>query len=189
MARPLSEEKREAILAAAIELVATQGTGAPTAKIAKAAGFAEGTLFTYFATKDDLLNQVFLEIETELAAALLDGYPAGGSPYERTRHLWDCLIDWGAANPAKRKAMRQLKVSDRVSEDSRCRAGELFQEITGVLEQNLADHAPVGQKVTYVAAILDTLAETTLEIILRDPEKREHYKQSGFEIFWKGIAR
>jgi AcrR family transcriptional regulator len=46
MARPLSEEKREAILASATELVATMGTGAPTAKIASKAGFAEGTLFT-----------------------------------------------------------------------------------------------------------------------------------------------
>ena len=35
---PLSEEKREAILASAAELVAAQGTGAPTAKIAKRRG-------------------------------------------------------------------------------------------------------------------------------------------------------
>ena len=46
MARPLSEEKREAILEAAAELVAQMGTGASTANIAKAAGVAEGTLFT-----------------------------------------------------------------------------------------------------------------------------------------------
>ncbi|BCP54519.1 TetR family transcriptional regulator [Kaistia sp. 32K] len=189
MARPLSEEKREAILAAAVELVATQGTGAPTAKIAREAGVAEGTLFTYFATKDELLNQLFLEIEAELAAALLDGYPVDGTPRERTRHLWDRLIDWGAANPAKRKVLRQLKVSDRITEGSRCSAGELFQEISAMLEQNLADHASAGQTVTYVGAILDSLAETTLEFILNDPEQREPYKKSGFEIFWKGIAR
>ncbi len=56
MARPLSEEKRQALLDAAAEFVASLGTGASTAKIAKAAGVSEGTLFTYFPTKDDLLQ-------------------------------------------------------------------------------------------------------------------------------------
>jgi len=55
MARPKSDDKRNAILAAAIEVVAEQGLAAPTAKIAKLAGVAEGSLFTYFATQDELL--------------------------------------------------------------------------------------------------------------------------------------
>ena len=49
MARPRSEDKRTAILEAATEVVAELGIGAPTAKVAKGAGVAEGTLFTYFA--------------------------------------------------------------------------------------------------------------------------------------------
>jgi AcrR family transcriptional regulator len=189
MARPLSEKKREAILAAAAELVATLGTGAPTAKIAKRAGFAEGTLFTYFPSKDELLNQLFLEIETELAKTMLDAYPSAGSPWERTRHLWDRLVDWGAASPAKLKAMRQLKVSDRITEASRLKGGGLFRDVRSVLDENLADHVGPGQSSDYVGAVLNALVETTLELIARDPGKREHYKQAGFEVFWKGIAR
>src|SRR6266513_1991714 len=77
MARPLSEEKREAILEAAAELVAQMGTGASTANIAKAAGVAEGTLFTYFGTKDDLLNQLFVEIEKGFAGMLASSPQAG----------------------------------------------------------------------------------------------------------------
>ena len=44
MARPLSEDKRTAILDAATEVVAMLGVSAQTAKIAKGAGVAEGTL-------------------------------------------------------------------------------------------------------------------------------------------------
>ena len=127
MARPLSEEKREAILDAAAELVATLGTGAPTAKIAQEAGLAEGTLFTYFATKDALLNELFLEIEAELAATMLEGYPAGEDARLRSRHLWDRFIDWSAQHPMKHKAMRQLKVSDRISDESKKRGQTIFQ--------------------------------------------------------------
>src|SRR5260370_36642893 len=56
MARPKSQEKRNALLAAAIELIAEQGLNVPTSKIAHVAGAAEGTLFTYFETKESRLN-------------------------------------------------------------------------------------------------------------------------------------
>ena len=57
MARPRSGEKRNAIITAAIKIIAAQGLSAPTAMIAKEAGVSNGTLFTYFGTKADLLNQ------------------------------------------------------------------------------------------------------------------------------------
>jgi AcrR family transcriptional regulator len=71
MARPLSEDKRTAILEAATEVVATLGLSAPTAKIAKGAGVAEGTLFTYFANKDELLNRLYQELKMDLRDAMM----------------------------------------------------------------------------------------------------------------------
>ena len=74
MARPLSEDKQTAILEAATEVVAMLGVSAPTAKIAKGAGVAEGTLFTYFANKDELLNRLYLELKMDLRDAMMTGY-------------------------------------------------------------------------------------------------------------------
>ena len=56
MARPKSDDKRDAILAAATRVIAAQGLSAPTAAIAKEAGVSNGSLFTYFETKADLLS-------------------------------------------------------------------------------------------------------------------------------------
>ena len=48
MARPKSEDKRNAILDAATRVFAESGlSAAPTSEISKQAGVAEGTLFTY----------------------------------------------------------------------------------------------------------------------------------------------
>src|ERR1700734_106040 len=104
MARPRSEDKRTAILEAATEVVAELGVGAPTARIAKQAGVAEGTLFTYFASKDELLNQLYLELKADLSAAMKAGYPFNKSLIERSRYVWDRLVGWGTAHPLKRKA-------------------------------------------------------------------------------------
>lgn len=52
MARPKSEDKKQALLEAATQAIAQSGIAASTAVIARNAGVAEGTLFRYFATKD-----------------------------------------------------------------------------------------------------------------------------------------
>jgi AcrR family transcriptional regulator len=189
MARPVSEEKREAILTSAAKLVATLGIGAPTAKIAKDAGLAEGTLFNYFANKDELLNQLYLAIKADLSAQMLKAYPAKGGLRERSRHVWDSFVDWGAKHPMQRKAMRQLNVSERINADSRLRGSLAFREISRMIEESLADGVLKEQSPAFVGAALEALAETTIEFIARDPRKRELYKQAGFELFWNGVAK
>ena len=76
MARAKSEDKRDALLAAATRVIAAQGLSAPTAVIAREAGVSNGTLFTYFETKADLFNQLFLALKTGMAAASLEGIAA-----------------------------------------------------------------------------------------------------------------
>lgn len=126
MARPLSEEKRDALLRAACALIAQLGVGAPTSKIAKDAGVSEGTLFTYFPTKDDLLNVLFLALEGELAESMAGPYPVDASAHDRLFVVWSRLIDWGLKHAAARNALRQLKVSDRVTTESRLRCHSIF---------------------------------------------------------------
>jgi AcrR family transcriptional regulator len=76
MARPKSEDKRNAILDAATGLFAERGlAAAPTSKISKQAGVAEGTLFTYFKTKDDLISALCREMKLELADAMMSDFP------------------------------------------------------------------------------------------------------------------
>src|SRR5580704_4607359 len=104
MARPLSDDKRAAILEAAAEAVAVLGLSAPTAKIAKGAGVAEGTLFTYFANKDELLNQLYLELKMDIRDAMIGGYPSGESLRDRMCHVWVRYVGWGSAHPLKRRA-------------------------------------------------------------------------------------
>src|SRR5579864_320739 len=99
MARPRSEDKRNAILAAAAQVIAEQGIGAPTARIARLAGVAEGTLFTYFDTKDELLNQLYLEIKAELREAMMATYP-------KTARGTSGRSTWIGALPSQQSAAR-----------------------------------------------------------------------------------
>jgi len=189
MARPKSDDKRNAILAAATQVVAEQGLGAPTARIAKLAGVAEGTLFTYFATKDELLNRLYLELKEELSEAMLKGLPAAThSVRNRLRYGWQQYVHWGVLFPEKRKVLAQLGVSDRISEQTKAAGQRGFVEVNALLQESIASGALRDQPPPFVGAIMGSLAETTMDFMARDPARADEYAASGFEAFWNAIA-
>ena len=63
-------------MSAATRVIAAQGLGAATATIAREAGVSNGSLFTYFETKADLLNQLYLELKADMGTAALGGLPS-----------------------------------------------------------------------------------------------------------------
>jgi AcrR family transcriptional regulator len=188
MARPLSEDKRTAILEAATEAVAALGVSAPTAKIAKCAGVAEGTLFTYFANKDELLNRLYLELKMDVRDAVITGYPAGKSLVDRSRHFWDRYIGWGSAHPLKRRAMRQLAVSDRITEETMKLVGDAFGEVNDMMREWAAGGALGHQPPSFVSAIMCAIADTTMDFIAREPVQAKRYTKAGFDAFWNAVA-
>jgi AcrR family transcriptional regulator len=189
MARPKSEDKRNAILAAATQVIAEQGLGAPTARIAKVAGVAEGTLFTYFESKDVLLNELYLDIKAGMGEAMMGAYPKAGSIEARARYAWLQYVNWGVAFPDKRRTIAQLSVSDRLSEQTRAAGMRPFADINEMLEASIASGVLRDQPSAFVAAIMGSLAETTMEFIERDPAHAERYREAGLEAFWNAIAK
>lgn len=186
MARPLSPEKKQAILEAAMDVVGAEGIGAPTAKIARKAGVAEGTLFTYFASKDILLNDLYVTLKTELGASMQKGYPASKPMKDRARHVWRRYIAWGSAAPHKHRALKQLAVAERVTEESR----EIGRACLGCLSDML-DEAAAGLNAfspAFAGAVLGALADTTLEFIANEPDRERHYTRVGFEALWRVLG-
>ncbi len=68
----MSSDKRNTLIQAAIQTIATQGLSATTALIAKN---ATGSLFTYFDSKEALLNKTYLEIKRHIAQAVMPNFP------------------------------------------------------------------------------------------------------------------
>ena len=94
MPRPKSDEKRSTILEAATRVIVSQGLSAPTAGIAKEAGIANGSLVTYFETKTDLFNDLYLELKKEMPFAAAKNLPEGAELREQFFHLWQNWMNW-----------------------------------------------------------------------------------------------
>jgi AcrR family transcriptional regulator len=189
MARPLSDVKRTSILEAAASVVCQQGAGAPTAKIAKEAGVAEGSLFTYFASKDALFNELYLSIKEDLRIALIKGYPGNKSVKVRCRHVWDRSIEFGVNHPLKWRAIQHLGVSGRLTDASKRAGSKGFQDIEAMLQEGFSSGVLRKQPVAFVGSIMEALSEMALNFIAREPAKLAEYQRAGFDAFWGAIAK
>jgi len=188
MARPRSEDKRNALIAAATRVIVTHGLSAPTALIAHEAGVSNGSLFTYFETKADLLNHLYVELKTGQASAALEGLPVGAELREQVFHIWSHWMDWAVSNPEKRRTLAQLDVSGEITPESRAAAHQTMAGIAALLERSRANGSMRNAPMTFVAAIMNALAEATMDAISRDPANAEKHCTVGFDALWRVIA-
>ena len=188
MARPRSDKRRSAIMLAATRLVAVEGLGAATAAIAKEAGVSNGSLFTYFETKSDLFNQLYLELKIEMAGAALDGLPSTESIREKMHHIWIHWLRWATSCPKKRRTLALLSVSGDITAESHAIAAQAMAGIAGLLEKSRENgpmrDAPLG----FVAALMNALADTTIDFMIRDPANADKHAASAFEALWRIVT-
>lgn len=188
MPRPRSEDRRNAILQAATRVIASQGRGAATAAIAEEAGVSNGSLFTYFGTKAELLNELYLALKTEMGAAATAGLRAGDGPRDQVRQMWTQWWRWATANPDKRRALAQLQVADDITADSHRAASLAFSGIARLLERSRADGPMRDVPLGFVLTLVNAIAEATIDEMIREPAEAEARGSVAFEAIWRVLA-
>ncbi|QHN03337.1 TetR/AcrR family transcriptional regulator [Granulicella sp. WH15] len=189
MARVKSADKRNAILTAATQVVAERGVGATTAAIAGRAQVSEGTIFTYFASKDELLNQLYRELKLELADAMMSGFPRRNGVRSRLQHVWNCYVDWGVENPFKHKALQQLILWSGLTDESKAAGMAPFVEIQQMHREATESRIFRELPEEFAAATMSALSETTVAFMQQQSEQAAIYRDLGFEMLWAAIAR
>ena len=175
-------------MSAAIRVIASQGLGAPTATIAEEAGVSNGSLFTYFETKADLMNQLYTELKAEMAAAALDGLPTKSSIRKQVLHMWSQWLRWAASSPEKRRTLAHLSVSDDITPASHQAASHTFAGIRELLERSRENGPMRDAPLAFVASLMNALAEATIDFMIRDPANADKHSKAAFEALWRMIA-
>lgn len=141
------EAARAAILDAAEELIAAKGLhGSPLVDIAKLAGVAVGTLYNYFADRDDLVRALFESRRHTIRPLILDAIAASRElPFEqRLRALVRGTL---AAFDQHRRYLKVVLEAEHLKPTNSTTADDLQAAIAdsiaaGVAEGKLAAGAP-----------------------------------------------
>src|SRR3979409_2194430 len=92
--RPVIADKRSAILRAAIRVFANNGYfNSKVADIARAAGVADGTVYLYFKSKEEILHSIFDQNMAEEIAADRKLIDKLRDPREKLRRIATLLLE------------------------------------------------------------------------------------------------
>jgi AcrR family transcriptional regulator len=105
--------KHRAILDAALVLFAERGFhGTAVPLVAERAGVGAGTIYRFFASKEDLVNGVFRDAKGRLLETLQDGLDLSLTPRALFDAFWSRLVAFARTEPI---AFRFLELQDHVS--------------------------------------------------------------------------
>ena len=90
--------------------------------VAKEAGVATGTAYTYYGSKEDLVIAAYLETKLEMGEVALDAADLGLVPEERFVAIWKAVFKYLQANRDQARFLVQIESSPYL-EKARSRSG------------------------------------------------------------------
>ncbi|MBF0186365.1 MAG: TetR/AcrR family transcriptional regulator [Magnetococcales bacterium] len=186
-------EKKQRILDAAITLFAKDGFwNTSTASISKEAGVATGTLFNHFSSKDALINAVYVSLKKEIHTSIMAIWQPDGTLKKNLLAAWSCVIHWGLKNQDRYDLMEQLRMSERVSQETREAMAAEFSAFQMDIQMGVAEAVLEELPVAYHMQACAALMSATL-IYLRSPEggsaDPDALINSAFAAYWHGVAQ
>lgn len=112
--------KKQDIMAATLDLIHEEGLQSVTfSKIFKRANVGSGTIYNYFANKEELVNYVYKEARMHLGEYLLRGYNPEASLYERFKCLQLNRLQFGIECPKEYLFIDSYSYSPYISPELR----------------------------------------------------------------------
>lgn len=135
-------EKREQILDATANLIAECGLEAsPMSKVAKSACCGAGTIYRYFETKDELVQELYLQIVQKMTAECLNNYDDRACIKIRFYTFWGNFYRYMQANPRDCALMEQLSSSPAICGNFKDRATQtLHDELDRLMNDGKQQH-------------------------------------------------
>jgi AcrR family transcriptional regulator len=170
-------EKREAILRAALELVAENGLQhTPMSLISKRSGASAGIIYHYFESKDDLLASLYQRIKREMSRAIAAGDDPKQPLAKRFQSLWLSIFHYALAHPKEMVFLEQYESIPGVKQH------EGVKTLRDMAE-NWQEKYPLGSE--------DALEAQVLHGLVKDLSAQDLLKDLPLEViseFTMGVA-
>ncbi|TXT62581.1 MAG: putative TetR family transcriptional regulator Member [Promethearchaeota archaeon] len=157
------EERRQEILDHALKLFVEKGYHQTrTSEITNSVGIGKGTLFNYFNTKEDLINELYTQVKEEVYSILISEKAPEEHIYNFIKRNWMNFISWGINNYNKIRFIMQMEDSPLISEEMKSKIelqdakyAALYQE--GITQGFLKDIPLILGLTLYYQAMLTTI--------------------------------
>ena len=191
MPRIKDENKIQSIYQATLALVLKSGYAELNmAAVAKEAGIATGTIYTYFKNKEALINQLYLYLKEEKVNLMFKKYNENDNFYVSFQKLWMAYFKISMNEYHKMMFIEQYAYSSIITAPTRKKADALLLPMVSLLQQ-----AQQEQLIKKVAPeiILSSITGAVLEIVRyyqnKGAKPNKSIMEQCFEMAWNSIRK
>ena|SRR6218665_1604351 len=117
--RVRDENKESAIREKALEMIVREGfDGLSMQKLAKAAGVSPATIYIYYKNREDMVHQLFKDVQKEFAATALKNFDPEATLEEGLWRQWKNRMDFVLKYPAWFRFFEQFRNSPLINHQS-----------------------------------------------------------------------
>jgi AcrR family transcriptional regulator len=187
--KPKDDDKLQAIAAAAFALVEKTGlSGLTIANVARTAGIATGTLYVYYSSKEELINDLFRRSKIAAAGRLLEGFDAKSPFRSRARILWRNGLRNRLDHYAEAVFQQQYVNSQWCSQANRRLSSDLLKDASDFFEEGKAQEILKDAPSALILALFTGSIRETSDLIRRKTlDLDEKTLDAAFALCWDGI--
>jgi AcrR family transcriptional regulator len=186
--------KVEKIKRAVLKTVGEIGVaGLTMKKIATEAEISPGTLYLYFASKDQMINKLYLDLKKELAIAAFNGFTEEATiPFPMAfKGIFANLYQYLANHPAEQVFLQQGYKSPFVTNETRKEAEVYYLPMIEMVNQAQANgiitsNIPAQMILAFTNGVLQEAAQACL---LLPKDQQSIVGDSAFEFCWNAIKQ
>jgi AcrR family transcriptional regulator len=183
-------DKRKAILDASLKLFCTKCfQDTTTASISNEARVATGTLFLYFDSKEELVNELYLECKGEMARYVEEGVWLNTSFKTQLKHIWEKGTEWCLLYPEKMQFMTQFSSSQYLTKQTKEKAVSYLGLMNEVIKKGVASGEVATSSVELLSRMLGGYFHNARLFLLENTQNRhlKKWQDEIFDLIWKGI--
>jgi len=190
VARPKDDEKRQAIRDAVVAVVIEGGlTNVSISKIAKRAGVSAGTIYLYFSSKEELLQQTYLDIKISFFNTMMDAAATEDKSDAKIRAMWFALFDFVVAHPNDFLFSEFVGAAHLIDAASQAQIEKNTSRATAILRAAIKDGTIEDAPIASIQAVLMAPAVQLARSAAwgQKPVKRALMRDT-FDMVWRGLA-
>lgn len=185
-------DKQKEILSAALRLFVEQGFhGTPTSRIAREARVANGTLFHYFPTKDDLVINLYLEVKAQMAAYIMRHSGTEKGLKSQLRNYYISSLTWALDNRMEFYYIQQFHTSPYAKMVDAETVNEQMGNVMALVRKGIEKGQIKKMETDLIFAILSSHLFGINQYLLNGTfgkKKQQAIIEESFDLLWDMIT-
>ena len=185
----MDQEKRKHIIETAMHMFIENGFhNTPTSKIAKESSVSVGTLFNYFHSKEELIEQIYVAVKLHSKEYITRTFDEEKDDYELVKDMWRAIIRWGLENPDEFRYLSLFITSpfknlqkDKTLTEKYVKLKKRFKSVFSVKE--ICSKNPDFTMI-YFNNVIHSITEFLLE---NEVDNEQDFIDKAFDLFWNGF--